>query len=330
MTDIRALEVVQSRFFYNTVWPGGRIFMNKGTKITLLSVGALTVIGLGVGGGILIHDLYFGPSRDYDNLVVNGMDRGVLMDEYDSISENPNVDYTKEFTPAEAANVAYTLFQSNEYFATRGIGVADASIVEQEIFSTQIRAGDSYFEESNSKSAFVNVAFRMYEEGDSTMQYRGVVGEDLQDGIFASEGTTYSNEDYAEMMGRNVHSVETYVINEDTVIDTDKTADMYGTTSFKKVEDGYSLELELDPYTSVVYYVRQMKTISNLAEEPYFYYVHLSFSLDENLELKTMTSYEKYYAKLSSGIGSNTTGALTTTFYSDYKAEIPVLNAPSF
>ncbi len=302
--------------------------MKKSVKIALISVGSVCGVALLTFGGFAIYEACQ-PSRDYNVLNPDGgFNRDVLVQKYDDLGSVS--DYTEHFSAAEASVLAYTLFQDNEFYATRGVGTANASIVTQNIFSTQIRAGNEFFEESNSKSMFVNVAFRMYEEDGETIQYRGKVGDDLEDGVFSDEGVLYENDEYAEMMGRNVHSVETYIISNKTVLTGEKEASWYGETSFTKTASGYAIELELDPYLSVANYVRQMKTISNLAEYPYFYYVHLSFTLDKDLHLVELTTHEKYRAKLSSIIASDTEGSLTTSFYAGREEEIPLLNAPSF
>lgn len=303
--------------------------MQKKTKVGIAIASSVLVVALGVTGGLLIAGA-LEPSRQYDFGSEGAMDRGKLLEAYEHLGDSKNVDYTEEFTPAEAANVAYGLFERNDRFATRGEGLATALFgVKQEIFSTQIREGESYFEESNSKSSFVNVAWRMYEEGDETVQYKGVVGEDVEEATFEEEGVTYDNEEYSERMGRNVHSVETYVINSETVLMGEKEGEMHGVTSFEKTAEGYRLELELDPATSVVNYVRQMKTISNLAEYPYFHWVHLTFELREDLTLVSLVAEESYKAKLSSIISSDVTSSLTTTFHVGQEYDIPLLNAPT-
>lgn len=303
--------------------------MQKKTKIGIAIASGVLVVALGVTSGLLIAGA-LQPSREYDFETGGVMDRAKLLDAYEELGNPKEVDYTEEFTPAEAANLAYALFERNESFATRGEGLATALFgVRQEIFSTQIREEDSYFEESNSKSSFVNVAWRMYEEGDETIQYKGVVGDNVEEATFEEEGVTYDNEEYSERMGRNVHSVETYVINSETVLTGKAEGDMHGVTSFERTEDGYRLELELDPETSVVNYVRQMKTISSLADYPYFYWVHLTFELREDLTLVSLLAEESYKAKLSSIISSDVESSLLTTFHVGSDYDIPLLNAPT-
>ena len=117
--------------------------MQKKTKVGIAFASSVLVVALGVTGGLLIAGA-LEPSRQYDFGSEGAMDRGKLLEAYEHLGDSKNVDYTEEFTPAEAANVAYGLFERNERFATRGEGLATALFgVKQEIFSTQIREGET-------------------------------------------------------------------------------------------------------------------------------------------------------------------------------------------
>ena len=64
-----------------------------------------------------------------------------------------------------------------------------------------------------------------------------------------------------------------------------------------------------------------MQSISSLKLKPEFEDVHLTVRLDENCNLISMASHEKYFATTNFGVGSNAEGRLVTNYYHE---------APSF
>lgn len=300
--------------------------------IIITSIVGVFAIALGVTGGYLLHGLFNGGT-------IEDADAGTGANDYASISKivaaKKGTDYTTSLSPRQM--VTYTLqdFVSSSSFYAEAIGTAAAgSLATQEIRSHFVHSGDVYFEESLSHSSFVDLADRMYQKGDSTSAYHGGTnGGNVEEGVYSDKATTYTNTDYVTKFGRKVSDVFTYIIADDYIvlngennIKGNKSPD--GPTSAVKSETGYTVDLELDAYYSVGNYKKQMQAISSLAQLPSFQYVHLTFSLDPELKLQSLTSHEAYYAKTSAGVGSNIEGRLVTTYATDGEYTVPELNTP--
>lgn len=296
------------------------------TPITAVTVGLVAIgSGIGIGYGIKAA-IGGGPNTDYSGIHVTEVDVNAVMRRYERLSAD--TDYSKSFTIPEIVAISHHLLGQADNYVVQGIGTADAGIAMQEIRSMVIKNGDEYFEESLSQSLFVKDALRMYEVGNLTTQYRGSTTTSVEVAEFPSAGVSYTNAEYVELMGRTVSSRNTYIVANETVLMGEKTGEMYGTSSITKTSTGYDLEIELDPIAGVMNYVKQMKTISNLATYPSFFYTHLSYKLDSNLNPLSMTTHERYSAKLSSGIGSYITASIESKYLKGQELAIPEVNTP--
>lgn len=309
---------------------------HKKKAIVFVSCLSVVAIALGVGAGFLMHSfLNSGVSVDYDNTDANDYIENdpSLLNAYRNV-KNSGGDYVSAYSkkPYKVANIAYALFSAHKNTFAQGVGSGTAILgifnVNQQIRSTIIKQGSSYFEESLSASSVVQLADRMY-QGTSVKVYRGKVDSSNVEAPRAfGDAIEYTRSEYKSMMGKTLDIPCIYIISKKTTY-VNSTAPSGTPTSFAKNDDGtYSLELELHPRTSVLNYVKQMKSISNLYDEPSFKYVHLSFKLDEDLNLLTMTSHEFYFARTQKNIGSNVEGVLKTVFKTDGNYAIPELNAP--
>ena len=285
--------------------------------IVVYSVAGLLAISLGIGAGLGAASLLKGGVNvDYADIDGDSLtdDLDALMAKYEKTDE---ADYLSTFQPYEMANIANSLFMEQENYCSVAVGSSKASIVTQGIYGLHMRSGDTYFEESIS-NGMVNLYDRMWEEGDTTTIRWGSTSD------YASmTPESMSNEDYVTKMGRKVSDFSSYIVSsKTTLIDTSNSG--LSVTSAEKTEDGgYKVELELDTVKSVVNYVTQMQTISNLASKPSFVYCHLTYYLDAQLRPISSTSYERYYAKTSSGIGSYCEGSLTSKYQWGGEASIP-------
>jgi hypothetical protein len=272
---------------------------------------------------------------NYDNINANDYvdDTSNLMNEY-AKTKKAGGDYVAAYgaKPYQVCTIAYSLFTSHANCYAQGIGTGTARVmgaaVVQNIRSTAIRKGDSYFEESGSCSSAVNLLDRMYQDGTSVIRHEGKVKDseaEIPDHF--DKVTTYTFDDYRQAMGRLPSDPLIYLVSSKTTY-LDETAKSGAKTSFTKIADGYDLELELKPTRSVVNYVRQMVTISSLASPPAFDYVHLSLDLDKDLNLRSMETHEHYYAAVSSTIGSYVEGRLRTVYQTDGNYTIPELTDP--
>jgi hypothetical protein len=313
-----------------TVSSEKKVRIKKATIITLSIVAAVGIFG-GVIGGYYFHSVFGATAvTDYDaiNAEVLYDDQDALMKRYEAADPSS---YKEEFEPYEMADIACNLFVSSDSFFSQGKGVAEAAggLANQEIRSTFIHSGESYFEESLSHSQFVDLADRMYQEGEKTLRYHGSTGESVEVGVYDADAcVTYENkEDYAEKYGRNVSDVFNYIISsKTTLMDTTNSG---STTGVAQNDDGtYTVDLELTPDTAVVHYATQMQAISNLKYKPSFTYVHLTFELNADLTLISMLSHEYYQATTSAGLGSKIEGTLRVEYATGGDYAIPDLNTP--
>ena len=214
-------------------------------------------------------------------------------------------------TVDEMINVSYYLFGQETNTWSRGVGGSFAAgLVNQGIFSTTVREGDRFFEESISASSFVKLYDRMYQSGDETTTYWG------DDDNFASHPIqTYANEDYRSMMGRNVSDALIFLVSPKTLMLDETTLSGKRKTGIYKSETGYVVEAELSPIYGTINYKKQMQTISSLKYQPTFDYCHITAEMDLDLTLRRMATAEKYIAVTSAGVGSGAIGHLNTVYY---------------
>lgn len=309
---------------------------SKKRTIISLSIISVTAIGLGLGAGFFLHNQIAGGTlADYNNVNATDYvdDNTNLLNEYAKVKKAGG-DYLSAYQkePYKVANIAYGLYSKETHLFAQGIGSGTAKMfgmaIVQQIRSTVIRDNDNYFEESCSCSKVVNLADRMYQSGDSVVRNEGKV-KDSNAEIPESftKATTYTLPEYRQAMGRLLSDPCIYLISSKTTF-LDETATSGVKTSFSKNESGYALELELDPAHSVINYVRQMQTISSLVSPPAFTYVHLSLSLDKDLNPLAMETHEYYYAAVSTAAGSYVEGRLRTVYQSGGNYTIPELNNP--
>jgi len=309
---------------------------SKKRSVIFISCLSVTAIALGVGAGFFIHNLLnSGVSTDYGNAnAADYVDNDPnLLQDYQAIKASDG-DYVSVYAkkPYKVANIAFALYSAHEHAMSQGVGSGTAILgafnVDQQIRSTLIRNGDSYFEESLSASNIVQLADRMYQD-TSILSYHGTVApSEVEIPRNFGKAVEYTKDEYRDLMGKTLNIPCIYIISSKTTY-VNSTAYSGTPTSFKKNEDGsYALELEMTRSSSVLNYVKQMQSISDLYDKPSFTYVHLSFDLDKDLNLKSMTSNEFYFARTQKNVGSNVHGVLKTTYEWDGDYQIPELTVP--
>lgn len=222
----------------------------------------------------------------------------------------------EDYSPAELVNLALSKFMAEEnyYVLAKGETVAVLGIT-QSIYAMHIRSGSRYFEESIS-NGFTDIYDRMWEEGELTTTRWGSSWD------YASmEEKVMSNDEYVSIMGRKVSDLTSYIIDDSTVIYGESKSGMEE-TSVKKTVEGYTVHLELDPELATSRYALQMETISGLNGKPTFEYCHLTFYLDEDLNVLSSVSNERYNAKMSI-FNSTCTGELVSKYQSGVTVTIP-------
>lgn len=286
----------------------------------ILGITAASAIIIGTCAGIVIKRLGE-PVADYGALAKKiaeyEADTTTIMNKYYAYAnsndiENTNLAKTKSFTAAEMINISLNKYRDAEYSYSFGTGVGK-TIVNQEIRSFQIRYKDIYFEESIS-AGFVSLANRYIQNGDIVTEYKGSLrNKDVNTASYKNEGNEYSLEKYKERMGRTLSDMFIYVISDKTVNEN----------SIQLENDKYLIDVTLNQDIAAFYYVKQMKTISNLDTFPTFYYIKLHFELNRDLVLQKMSADELYKAKL--GVDAKIHSNLDYYYFQDSKFNIPSL-----
>ena len=266
----------------------------------------LAVCSAGVAAGIVLAKIVKPDQTQYlvDEVTV---DLDAMIASYQRAKKSGDYSNMK---PEEIVNVAYHLFSEEECNYSIGVGYTIATLggVRQDIQSRTVKSGNRYFEESNS-CGMVNIYDRMFMEGGSTDTYWG-----SSPNYGSHEKKTYSNDEYKEMMGRYISSGLIYIVAEGSL---QEGPPLSGDppTGVTKTSEGYTVEIELNPQKGVTNYQKQMKSISSLKFLPPFEFCHLTFYLDEGLNLQKFVTHEKYTATTSAGFGSPAEGTLTTRYY---------------
>lgn len=306
----------------------GQSFMkeHKISKKTIIvtSLVAATAIGLGVGGGFLIRS-FIKPSQDADyNFDTAGLkdDIASIRVKYDKAKAS-GTPLETALSPSDMVNLGYDNFTKLSSNKAVGYGATVSAGITQVIESITVKNGARSFEESNS-SGVVNLYDRMYEEGDAVTTYWG---SDLNYANHTPK--TYTTEEYAALMGRKVSEPTTYLISNKTIFKSEaNNLSGDGISSIAKTSSGYTVEIELNPVKGVVNYVKQMVTISELAKEPVFYFCHLTFHLDEQLNLVDCKTHEKYnVVKASIPLPVDCVGTITYKYFTSGTYEIPEVGA---
>lgn len=283
--------------------------------IIVYSIIGVFAVGLGVTVGIF-GDKFFkkvGSSSivvDASSLADN---QEAVLAKYDSVKKKNS--FHTDLTPNEIIGVAMYKFTSSPYYFSIGVGSGDAGITTQGIKAMFIKNQNKYFEESIS-TGLINLYDRMYEEGDKTTTYWG--GSTNYAGHTPKE---YTLEEYKQLMGRNVSTPSSYVISSKTCLYKNNLSGK-GVTSATKTSTGYQVEIELNPNDDkgVSTYRVQMKTISGLYSLPSFYFCHLSFKLDKDLNFIESTAYERYFAEQTAVVGATVTTTINTKYFT-YSSE---------
>ncbi|MDY6430108.1 MAG: hypothetical protein SPL02_02890 [Bacilli bacterium] len=285
-------------------------------------IGAV-VIGFGVGVGIVAANFF--KVVKGSNVVV---DRNELVDDIDEVMAKYNSvknasNLHEQLRPWEMIDVAMEKFTSSRNYFSVGVGYTNASIANQAIYASFAKNNDKYFEESIS-TGLINLYDRMYQEGDTTTTYWGGSAN-----YSAVTPKTYDAKSYKELMGRNVSTPSSYIISKKTCLKSNNLSGR-GVTSASKTSKGYQVEIELNPGDDkgVSTYRLQMKSISGLASLPSFYYCHLTFNLDFDLNFVDSVVYESYFAEQAAGIGAKMTASLSTKYYT-YSTDSEAYKIPS-
>ena len=286
-----------------------------------LIFGVATPITLGVVGGIVYTKFFMAKTVDYsdvnaDSLYIN-MDN--LLAKYEDVKK-AGTPYDEALTSYELVNIAYHNYTTYENSRSFTIGSAVAAIVDQSIRGCSIKEGNKYFEESLSKSNMVGVAARMYQKEDTSIDlHRGEV-IDATTATWGNEHYEYTFDEFTADFGKTPSTPLIYIVSKKTVLS--------GTDKVEKTDNGYKVSMSLHPKKSVINYVKQMKSISNLYDYPAFNNVDLVFHIDNDLLIKQLDINESYYALKEANLGADTSGDVSVYYEVDGGFTVPSLNEP--
>jgi len=291
-------------------------FFKKKLATTII-VGVLA-IGVGVTAGVVVDKFILGEtSVNYDSLKVNDYecDDAATYAKYESCKGSKN--YDQHLKGYELVSIGFQNYSKYQNTQSLTYGLVDTA-VQQIIRASSIKENGKYFEESISKSSMVEVATRTYQdENDNIALIRGSnVSSNGEIASWPNECVDYTREEYTTDFGKCPSEPLIYIVSDKTV------------ASSKVTRDGtdYVVDLEMNNKYSVLKYVCQMKTVSNLKEKPSFSSVHLTFTLDENLLVKKLVSKESYFARIQSGLGSKCNAILEIYYHVDGTYKIPSLS----
>lgn len=289
--------------------------MKKKIKVSTIVTTSI-VVTVAISSGLILG-IYFGknmsePKTNYLSFDFNNYedDNEALYKRYQS---NQAVDAYK---PYELVNIAIEKFARNEHTKTVTHGVVEAAIVKQQIFAEDVRNGNEWYTESLSYSSIVQCGVRFYQHTDSIDEYTASKVDKTGKATFPERNKkTVTYAEHEENWGKTLKRPVIFIISSKTVLDN---------TTFK-TDNGYDITLSLDPTLSVLRYVRQMKSISDLERYPEFKSVDVTFSLDKDLNLVQMKTVENYTVYV---VGKNeSVGKLTVDYYHDVNEAIPALDS---
>lgn len=312
-------------------------------KQQVIAITCCAVGGIVIGGGAGLAIGYFSkaPTVELGKVDLSDVeDNSGLLEKYEKC-KSEGKDPTKEFSLAEIANISLQKLATHDKAVIWGYGTAN-SAVNLNILNCVIKNGDTYLEESLSKSApgsimNIVVAQRDIQKGlsdDSPVEsYRGdIKSDDASDADFSNASKTdYTVASYRETFGKSVDNPNVYVVSNstvltDTVTQTDPTngSIKVGQSNIEKVDGGYKLYMELNTVKGVARYYYRMVNLSG-SNVSMFNYVHLTYNLDDDFNLISSNVKEEYVAGMGN-IKATVNGEITTYFFPDEELEIPDLN----
>ena len=292
--------------------------MNKLLLTYILTIGICGVAGAGTG---IVLKRTIGP---IDEHYPEGFDPKefspdieALMEKYEKLSDK-SYNGVASYSDADVINICLEKYRKQDYCWSIGTGDAN-TIVTQTIRNAQIKYGDEYFEEQLSYSSVVDVANRTLQHGvDGGLElYKGGCINPEVPNYSGTTPQSFTKEGYKEYLGKSLDEMFIYIISEKTVIDSSRTIK----------GDDVTMKLELNPNLSTFYYKTQMLNISGLSNLPPFSEVKLTFTVDKDLNLKTLDVDETFTAtKEGIPVPAETHNIIKYYYHAGEQMEIPSIN----
>jgi hypothetical protein len=215
-------------------------------------------------------------------------DNTLLFADFESFRlESPTLEnYIERYNPCDLFNLAVYESQKNDFIKFQASGLVDVGGLKQDILTYQLKNVDRYFYESISKG-LISVAKRFYQDDEITW-YRGKYNQSKEMVWNPESETVVSIEDFQEVWGFDLSIFSPYIVSSLTCLET----------STAVIEDEkIQISLDLDPFFSVLNYVKQMVKMGNLEEAPIFKNINLKITFDENFLIQSTEIFEQYKVK---------------------------------
>ncbi|MCR4880252.1 MAG: hypothetical protein K5906_04790 [Bacilli bacterium] len=287
-------------------------------KIFGIIFAIISPIALGVVGGVVYVKFFVAKTADYSNIDTDSLyiNMETVLAKY-ADSQATGTPVEEALKSYEIVNLAYHNYEQHENSRSFTVGSAVAAIVNQGIRGCSIREGNEYFEESLSKSNMVGVAARMYQHENNTIELHRGEAIEVDQATWGDEHYEYTKEEFINDFGKTPSTSLIYIVSKKTVL--------ANTDTVTKTDEGYTIKMSLNPVKSVVNYVKQMKSISNLYAEPAFDSVNLTFYIDNNLLINKLHIEESYYALKEANLGADTKANVNVYYAVDGGFKIPTL-----
>ncbi len=301
----------------------------------------LTILILGIVAGFT--DPFITDNTKY----TAGMDEIIVMEAEPPMSGSPE-DYD---LISNLKFAAYKLHHASFFRGeTNGKVVADLGITTytQNIHNTRYATGEGIvFAETISASSMKSVAEQKYAD-NGIIIYRPSTSVNGTSATFSNSAYAMSYEDYSKNYGSVPNQLSKYIINEKTIMSVkDENAktkaaaktpngapqardgdgfDFVVPDSIVAGEDGtYTFSLTLDATESTLYYRNEVRTLGGADQNPKFYAVSVTVTIDKNWNPISVRSVETYDIAIPVLGAMSCTGTLTEVFtqIGDPEATVP-------
>ena len=278
---------------------------SKSFEFNRKSIILLIIISIaGIVSGYFVGGFFIGANVPDYSLYTEAS----LRDDMKSLSNKAQGKLPNQFKAYEIFEIAeYRMFTHGSVYIT-SLGGVD-TIASQKISGIKAFENGVYFKESISKG-IKNVGERLYYEGnDKVTRYEaGSVNDDMVAKYKAPTDMTI--DEFLEMNGVPADSFIAYIVSSKTVLNLDTKAQQI---TLDDGSVGYQFELQLQPVFSVINYVKQMKSMSQLPNYPAFTDITLDVIVDEQFRFVSIEVLEHYTVNYM-GVNAKCTGTLVDAF----------------
>ena len=290
--------------------------ITKKKVIIFTSISLVILLTTGFGGYTIWNNQKNVPPS-YENFDPNDyLDNNVpLFSDFETFRlESPSLgNYRERYNPCQLFNLAVYESQKNDFINFQANGLVNVGGLKQNILAYQLKNIDQYFYESISKG-LISVAKRFYQDEEITW-YRGKYNQNKEMVWNPESETIVSIEEFQEAWGFDLSIFSPYIVSSLTCLET----------STAVIEDNHiQISLDLDPFFSVLNYVKQMVKMGNLEEAPIFKNINVKITFDENFLIQSTEIFEQYKVKKFGWF--NATGTLSGNFTFGVQKEFPPLD----